>query len=180
MEPNSIEISDLSNNKEGVKKAFKILSGQVDIALHIIREVAQTCIDHHMSMWALDELTKDKLLKNLTADNFYIGMIGNDNATAMILQWHDPIFWPHLNENESGFVHKLCIRRKYAGMHLSKEMIDFAITECKKRGLKYLRLDTAGNIKKLCNIYESMGFVKVGQKVIADRDYALYELFISY
>lgn len=157
---------------------FEIIKGDVESAINIMKEVAQWCENTGKNMWKVNELSKDILLKGLKEENFYVGRVENDNAASMILQWYDSIFWPEIGENESGFIHKLCVRRIYSGKGLSKKMIDYAIEDCKKKGVKYLRLDTGWNRNKLCQLYESLGFVKVGKKTINVKDYALYEMKI--
>lgn len=157
---------------------FKVILGDIDSAIAVMKEVAKWCEDTGKNMWRMDELSKDSLIKGITMDNFYVGKVGNDKAAAMILQWYDPLFWPQIKKNESGFVHKLCVRRAFSGQGISQMMIAFAMEECKKKGIRYLRLDTGWNRHKLCSLYESLGFVKVGQKTIGEKVYALYQMKI--
>lgn len=93
---------------------FEVISGNVDSAIEIMRETAKWLLETGKPMWKLEDLTKDKLLRNLKPSNFIIGKVDNDYAASMILQWHDSLFWPEIKEDESGFIHKLCVRRKYA------------------------------------------------------------------
>jgi ribosomal protein S18 acetylase RimI-like enzyme len=155
---------------------YEVLTGEVDNAIFIMREVAKWCIELDLNMWKLEELTREKLIKGIKEENFCVSRINDEAAASMILQWYDPYFWPHLKENESGFVHKLCVRRKFAGMNLSKKMIDYAMNECRKKGISYLRLDTDAENPKLCGIYEGLGFIQVDKKKLGSRNYALYEL----
>jgi ribosomal protein S18 acetylase RimI-like enzyme len=158
---------------------FNVVVGAVDISIDILREVALWCEDNKMGMWKLGDLTKERLLSGVTDDNFLVGRIEEDNVCSMILQWSDPIFWPEAEENEAGYIHKLCVRRKYSGMGLSKKMIEYAVSECKKRGIRYLRLDTGWRKEPLCKLYEGLDFRKVGKKILGEREYALYELKID-
>lgn len=153
--------------------------GDVDASIDVIREVAQWCEDNKMDMWKVADLTKERLLQGVTEENFCIGRIAEDNACSMILQWYDPLFWPDAIENEAGYIHKLCVRRKYSGMGLSQKMVEYAVSECKKRGIRYLRLDTGWSRASLCRLYESFGFMKVGKKMINEREFALYEMEID-
>jgi ribosomal protein S18 acetylase RimI-like enzyme len=97
----------------------------------------------------------------------------------MILQWYDPVFWPQANEFEAGYIHKLCVREKYTGRKISRLMVDFAVDECRERGIHYLRLDTGWGNKRLCELYESLGFVKVDKYMLGDRAFALFEMRID-
>ena len=159
---------------------FEVRFGETDLAIEIMREVAQWCMDVGWPIWNLDELTREKLLRYPPAeDDFRVAWLRGKPAASMILQWHDPDFWPDLKENESGFIHKLCVRRDFAGRNLSKKMVVHAASECKKRGIGYLRLDTDWGSPKLCGLYESLGFVKVGRRFLGGQDYALYELKLT-
>jgi GNAT superfamily N-acetyltransferase len=159
-------------------KDFSVYQGDVDNAINVMREVAKWCESTGKNMWKIDDLTKDNLMEGLSEDNFYLGKFGNDIGSSMILQWYDPVFWPLIKPNESGFIHKLCVKRKYSGMGVSKKMVAYAIEECKKKGINHLRLDTGWNRSKLCQLYESMGFINVGRKTIGAMDYALYDLIL--
>jgi GNAT superfamily N-acetyltransferase len=160
-------------------KDFEVSKGDIDNAISMMKEVAQWCEDTEKNMWKINDLSKDILIKGLTAENFCIGKVKNENVATMILQWHDTLFWPQIKENESGFIHKLCVRRMYSGKGLAQEMIAYAIQECQRKQIGYLRLDTGWDRPKLCQLYESLGFVKVAKKTIGTLDYALYEMKIS-
>ncbi|MGA2478476.1 MAG: GNAT family N-acetyltransferase [Spirochaetia bacterium] len=153
--------------------------GETDLAIHIMREVGQWCIDAACPMWTLEELSREALLKHSPEENdFRVARVGGEPVAAMILQWQDREFWPEIAEGDSGFIHKLCVRRAFAGIGLSTCMVNAAAAECRKRGAGFLRLDTYVRRPKLCSLYEGMGFVKVGYRSVGGREYALYELKI--
>jgi len=159
---------------------WEIRAGEPDLAIHIMREVARWCIEAGLPMWTLDELTREALLRHPPGeDDFRVARVRDEPAAAMILQWKDPTFWPEAREGESGFIHKLCIRRPFAGTGLAARMVDAAVAECKARKAAFLRLDTDNGRPKLCGLYEAMGFVKVGRLPVNGRDYALYERRIA-
>jgi ribosomal protein S18 acetylase RimI-like enzyme len=158
---------------------FNVVVGEVERSIDVLREVAQWCEDNKLGMWKVSDLTKERLLTGVSEENFCVGMIGEDSACSMILQWYDPLFWSEGKKNEAGYIHKLCVRRKYSGMGLSVKMIEFAVEECKKRKIRYLRLDTVWNRESLCKLYESLGFRKVGKRVLKQKEYALYQLEID-
>ena len=140
-----------------------------------MREAAKWLIDKGQTLWEIDSLTKEDLLKNISAENIYTYWENEKPAAAMILQWYDPIFWSEIKPNESGFIHKLCVSREYAGKGVSGKMIKFAEKECKNKGIKKLRLDCAGDRIKLCDLYESSGFKQISRKMVGNYDVAFYE-----
>ncbi|MCB2362210.1 GNAT family N-acetyltransferase [Clostridium estertheticum] len=159
---------------------FKVLRGDVETAISIMKEVTKWGRSVGLNVWKDEHLIREKLLVGINEDAFYIGKVSADNACCMILQWDDVLFWPKAKENEAGYIHKLCVRREYSGIGLSQKMVEFAIAECRKRNIGYLRLDTGFNKKKLCNLYESLGFKFVGKILLDNRgEFALFEMKIQ-
>lgn len=159
---------------------FKVLKGEVETAISIMKEVAKWGRSAGLNVWKDEYLTREKLMVNVNEDDFYIGQVNGNNACCMIIQWSDSFFWPNSNENEAGYIHKLCVRRNYAGMGLSKQMVETAIEECKKRSVTYLRLDTGWTNKNLCDLYKSLGFEVVDKFVLANGgSMALFEMKIK-
>ena len=154
---------------------MEIKNTQVETAIEIMQEAAKWLIQIDKPLWRLDDLTADKLLKEISREDFYVGWENDQSIAAMILQWQDPLFWKDVKPFESGFIHKLSVRRAFAGKGFSKEMIIFAESECIKRNIHFLRLDCAGDRPKLCGFYESLGFKQVQRKMVGKFDVAFYE-----
>lgn len=158
--------------------SFSVTIGEVDKAISILMEVAQWRHDIGQTVWLPDSLNKTQLTKGLNEENFCVGRVNGEEACSMILQWHDA-FWVNAKDNEAGYIHKLCVRQKFAGRGLSKLIVAYAIEECRKRGIQFLRLDTRWENKKLCELYEAMGFVIVDKIQVGDRSLALLEMKIE-
>jgi ribosomal protein S18 acetylase RimI-like enzyme len=159
---------------------FKVVKCEVEEAIKMMKEVASWGRSVGFNVWKDEALTREKLLKYANEDEFYIGQVSGDNASCMILQWEDTFFWPNAKKYEAGYVHKLCVRRDYANQGLSAKMVEFAIEECKKRNINYLRLDTGWSNTKLCNLYKSLGFEIVDKFTLDDGGaFALFEMKIK-
>lgn len=159
---------------------FHVLKGDVDTAINIMKEVAVWGRSIGLNVWKDEHLTRERLMANVLKDDFYVGKISGNNACCMILQWCDTFFWPSSKETEAGYVHKLCVRREYAGMGLPGKMIEYATEECKRRNIKYLRLDTGWTNEKLCSLYKSLGFEIVDKFLFNDGGaMALFEMKIT-
>ena len=157
------------------KNSFSFSTGDIDEAVDVMREAAGWLIDSGVPLWKLEDLTKENLLKENSAEEFYIFRVNDESAGAMILKWHDPFFWPNAETGESGYIHKLSVRRKYAGKGVSIKMIDQAIEECRKRKAAYLKLDCDPGRRKLCDFYANLGFIRVDRRMIGPFDIAFYE-----
>ena len=159
---------------------WQISKGETDLAIRIMREVAQWCIEVGHPMWTLQELTREALLsRSRSEEDFRVARLDGELSAAMILQWEDPLFWPDVPRGGSGFIHKLCVRRAFAGKNLSARMVAAAVDECRNRNAAFLRLDTNNRSPRLRALYEGLGFMKVGRRLVDGRDYALYELPIA-
>ncbi len=159
---------------------FKVVKGDVDTAINIMKEVATWGSSIGLNLWKVEQLTRERLMVNVLEDDFYVGKVSGNTACCMMLQWSDNFFWPNSKENEAGYVHKLCVRREYAGLGLPGKMIEYAIEQCKRRDIKYLRLDTGWNNEKLCNLYKSLGFEIVDKYIFDDGGaMALFEMKIK-
>ncbi len=139
-------------------RQLSISVGAVDEAIKVIREVTKWLIDIEKPLWKLEDITKEKLLRDSKEEEFHVMKVDNDVAGAMILKWNDPFFWPNIKQGQSGFIHKLSVRRKYSGTGISEKMIEYAAEECRRRNVDFLRLDCAGDRKELCSFYEKIGF----------------------
>ena len=110
-------------------------------------------------------------------ENFCIGMLDGEVACAFILQWKDGEYWPKKPEYGAAYLHKLCVRRKFAGRGMTGRVIGAVKEECRRRGIPYIRLDTALDEKRVRKIYLDAGF-----KIVDIIDYpngrsmALYEM----
>lgn len=160
---------------------FTVSTGEVDRAINIMKEVAAWGRSVGYRVWLDEGLLKDKLITtDVKEENFCIGRVDGIDACTMILQWVDNCFWPYSPLYEAGYIHKLCVRRDFAGKNISKKMVEYAKEQCRIRGAKYLRLDTGWDETKMKEIYTGLGFEIVKKLEFNNgRAMALYELKIE-
>jgi len=130
-------------------------AGDADTAIDIMREAARWLADAGKPMWRLETVTREKI-KN-PAEEFHVLYLDGESAAAMLLSFHDPFFWPEV-AGASGFVHKLAVRRRFAGQGLGEAMLARAAALCREKGVPMLRLDTDPHRPGLCALYERAGF----------------------
>ena len=138
--------------------------GDVQNAVAVMLEAALWLQEREMPLWAVDEI---KALPETYPANAFLTLYqsGRPAAAALLLE-SDPLFWPQIPPGTSGFLHKLSVRRSYAGTGLSLRMIAYAATLCYNDGKTHLRLDCDASREKLKTLYQSAGFACLGERTV--------------
>lgn len=157
---------------------IEIHFNKIQQAISVMKEVAAWGREKGYRVWPDEWLTPEELITpDARPENFCIGSIGSEIACAFILQWADSEYWPDAPRYEAAYLHKFCVRRRFAGMGMTKLVIDAIKVECQRRSVPYIRLDTAMDENKIIKIYLNAGF-----KIVDRIDYpngrtlALYEM----
>lgn len=138
---------------------MELISNQPDRAVSIFREVARWGRSQGLRVWPEEWLTLEALLTDeAQPENFYVGRVDGEDACAFILQWSDREYWPSAPESEAGYLHKLCVRRRFAHMGMTGQVAEALKEVCRRRGARYLRLDTGYNEPAVRDIYLAAGF----------------------
>lgn len=132
--------------------------------------------------WKPENMNSSFLLKHIELNEFYVVMVNNKPAASMVLQETERNqSWKSVDKDKPKkalYLHWLCVHRDFAGQGFSKLMVDFAKKEAKKRGFSLLRLDTDAQEEKLCRLYESLGFQKMGKEKEDDCTTVFYQMII--
>ena len=96
-------------------------------------------------------------------------------------QLEDKLFSPDIPHQDSAFIHRLAVRRKFAGGEVSSALLLWAIARTLDLGRRYLRLDCEASPPRLRAAYERMGFrfhsnKHVGPCYVARYEYDVMEL----
>ena len=157
---------------------IEIQFNKMDEAISVMREVAAWGREQGYHVWPDEWLTPEELITpDAQPENFCVGALDGETACAFILQWSDADYWPNAPKFEAAYLHKFCVRRAFAGMGMTKLVVDAIKEECRKRGVRYIRLDTGLDEKVVRKIYLNAGF-----KIVDIIDYpngrsmALYEM----
>lgn len=130
--------------------------------------------------WKPENMNKNFMLKHAEPDEFYVALVDNKPAASVVLQETERNqSWKSVDgekPRESLYLHWLCVHRDFAGRGLSQKMVDFAEQESKSRGFNLLRLDTNAKERKLCRLYEKMGFELMGVEKEDEHNTAFYQM----
>ncbi len=139
----------------------RIACGDRAAFLSLLRGAAKWLEDSGRGMWPPEEIAPEAFA-HLPDEAFVVAYDADRPVGAMTLTFADPLFWPDVPAGRSGYIHKLCIDRAYAGQALPEALLAFAEALCRQRGIPALRLDTGADREKLRALYARLGFAEVG------------------
>jgi GNAT superfamily N-acetyltransferase len=109
-------------------------------------------------MWVEGELEEDCVRAEVDSGMFIVAEIDGQIAGALRFQLEDRLFWPDLDGCDSAFVHRLAVRRAFAGQGVSRALLEWAVNRSRALGRRYLRLDCDADRPRLRAFYERFGF----------------------
>jgi GNAT superfamily N-acetyltransferase len=124
----------------------------------ILKEAARWLEQSGMPLWQEQDLEPDRISPHVTAGLFFIAELSGDAAGVVRFQLEDTVFWPDVPQGEAAYIHRLAIRRRYAGTGISAEILRWAVERTRSLGRRYLRLDCVASRPRLRAVYESFGF----------------------
>lgn len=129
-----------------------------EVVSEILTEAARWLIERGGRLWEPSELTAEKIAPEVRQGLFWLALTPDgEHAGCIRYQLSDPEYWDDVPHEDSAFVHRVAVRRRFAGAGVSRQMIEWAKERARSDGKKFLRLDCAKR-EKLRRIYEGFGF----------------------
>ena len=147
----------------------------IDAVAEILGEVARWLEEQGMAMWHQDELQPNRIVADVDSAQFFLAECDGVPAATIRFQLEDRLFWPDVPQNDSAFIHRLAVRRRFSGGEVSSALILWAIARTHALGRRYLRLDCEASRTRLRAIYERLGFRFHSNKQVVPYFVARYE-----
>jgi GNAT superfamily N-acetyltransferase len=142
----------------------------------ILLEAARWLRSERVPMWRDDELLPERLIEDVSAGLFFVGEIAGEVIATIRFQCTDPAFWPDVPADESAFVHRIAVRRRFAGRGVSAALLSWAAERAQALGRRYLRLDCEASRPRLRAVYERFGFRHHSDRQVGPYFVSRYEL----
>lgn len=152
------------------------LPKEVESVSSILLEAAQWLGERGIPMWRGDELSPERIMTDVAEGHFFLARCGGEAAGTIKFQLHDALFWPDTPPNEAAFVHRLAVRRAFAGGQLSALLLRWAARRAMSAGRRFLRLDCAASRPRLRAVYERCGFRHHSDRQVGPYFVSRYEL----
>src|SRR5688572_3881432 len=85
----------------------------------ILCEAARWLEQSGMKMWRDAELSPLRITGDVEAGLFYLAECDREAAGVVKFQLEDELFWPDVPPMQSAFLHRLAVRRRFAGGGIS-------------------------------------------------------------
>ena len=150
----------------------------VAIVSAVLTEAALWLEQTGKALWRAEDMTVEKVLPDI--GRYFIAEVNGEVAGILKLQLKDRIFWPDFAEDDSAYIHRVTVRRSFAGRGISRSMLLWAADHARSLGKKYLRLDCeAGRPRPgLRAVYENFGFGHHSDRKVGPYQVARYQYTI--
>ena len=127
-------------------------------------------------MWETGELAPEHIASEIRSGLFFVAETDGEAAGVIRFQLDDELFWPDLAEpSRSAFIHRLAVRRTFAGQGVSTALLQWAVDRTRMLGKLYLRLDCDDERVRLKALYERFGFRLHSRRQVGPYYVARYE-----
>ena len=156
-------------------RIIRAQQGDLDRVLEILEEASRWLSSKGLeTQWRLSPAFRETIKNNIECGHVYVVKDVEETIGTITLQWSDKEFWGDLPP-DSGYVHKLAIKRSYGGKRLGLRMLQWAEAKARVEGKRYLRLDCLASNKTIRTYYERAGFVHVRDTEAAGWTASLYK-----
>lgn len=99
---------------------------EVGSVLGILNEAAEWLSSMGLpSQWRIVNLSRESFLDQTRRGEVFLARLGKETVGTITLQWSDLVFWKDALP-DAGYVHKLAVRRAYAGRGFGLAMLEWA------------------------------------------------------
>jgi len=149
---------------------------QAVIVSSVLTEAADWVASRGKRLWHATHISLEAVTPDVEAGMYQIAWMGGDAAGVVKLQMEDPDFWPDMANGEAVYLHRLAVRRRYAGGEVSNALLHRMVSIAGELGRTYVRLDCAADRPALRRFYEAFGFRFYDERNMGSFIVARYQL----
>ncbi|MNX17419.1 Acetyltransferase (GNAT) family protein [compost metagenome] len=155
------------------------LSSEAPAVAAVLTEAAQWLAEGGRPLWSAADTGLERIQRDTDAGRYVVAKENGDWAGVMRLDLEDPSFWPEIAPGSALFVHKLAVRRAWAGRGVSRALLGHARDHARALGRPWLRLDCVADRTALRTLYEGFGFALHSCIDLRGGTFARYELRVN-
>ena len=132
--------------------------GEEAIVSAILNEAAAWLQSRGMPLWKQDELSAEMIAAEVADGLYFLAVCDGVPAGTVRFQLSDPLFWPDMPPEDAAYIHRLAVRREFAGGRVPGLLLNWAAERTAAPGRPFLRLDCDASRLRLRAVYERFGF----------------------
>lgn len=167
------------HNQAHPVEIVKASQADAPAASSVMIDAARRLKERGEALWKEEELTPEQLTAQIAAGRLYLIKDDKRIIGTVLFQWEDRLYWPDMPGGDAAYIHKLVLIKAVAGSGIGKKVIAWARGKAIKGGRKYLRLDCEAHRSRLCEYYESVGFILHSKRQVGRQYLARYEMVIE-
>lgn len=105
-----------------------------------------------------NEIDKAGLENDIENDLQYKITKDNDILCIFSVQYNDPFIWREYDKNNAIYLHRIVVNPNFKGQKQFEKVLNWAKQFLRQNNLKYIRMDTWADNKKIIDYYKSFGF----------------------
>jgi ribosomal protein S18 acetylase RimI-like enzyme len=129
----------------------------VEEILDLWLEAAKWIQSKGINQWP-DSFSIQSVEKRLNISEIYIVKQKDTIIASLAIQWSDKLIWKELDNDQSGYIHRLIVRRAYSGRGIGNQLLEWAGEYIKANGKSFIRLDCMADNEGLNQYYSKIGF----------------------
>ena len=83
---------------------------------------------------------------------------GDEILCIFSIQYNDPFIWRSRDQSDAIYLHRIVVNPKFKGQKQFHQVLLWAIKFAQRNNLKFIRMDTWADNKKIIDYYKSFGF----------------------
>lgn len=151
---------------------------ETHVVSDILLEAAHWLTHSGMAMWRDDEVALERIAGDVSSGLFFLVETAGTAVATLKFQCSDTDFWPDVPPDESAFIHRIAVRRRFSGGGVSAALLEWAAERAHALGLRYLRLDCEVSRPRLRAVYEHFGFRHHSDRQVGPYFVSRYELLL--
>lgn len=98
------------------------------------------------------------LRKDIENKNHYKIVAGDKIVCIFSAIYHDPFIWRERETGDAIYLHRIVVHPNYRGQRSFEKIFQWAIKDAQEKKLRFIRMDTWANNKKIIAYYKGYGF----------------------
>lgn len=146
------------------------------VIAEILQEADTWAEQTHERLWLESELEPAQIAAEVRSGEFFLAMHADAPIGTLRYQLEDALFWPDAADGEAAYVHRLAVRRRWAGRGVAAQMLSWAARRAVADGRAILRLDTDMTRPRLRAMYLDCGFREHSERQVGPYHVMRYEM----